>query len=190
MVTIRNERASDARAREALLDIAYGAARYTKPSQRLREGRLPAEGLSFLAVDGEAGAKSRVVGTLRLWAVNAGTGKAALLLGPLAVHPAYRNRGIGALLMQRALAAATLRGHAAVLLVGDAPYYGRFGFSAEKTANLRMPGQYERQRLLGLELRAGALEGAQGRITVAGESGRARVPALLRRERLRVSYAA
>ena len=51
MVTIRNERPADAAAREALLDLAYGAARFTKPSQRLREGRLPADGLSLVALD-------------------------------------------------------------------------------------------------------------------------------------------
>ena len=76
-------------------------------------------------------------------ACRGGTGP-ALLLGPLAVAPDCRKRGIGAALMQRALAAARRRGHGAVLLVGDAPYYGRFGFSAEKTAALRMPGPFER----------------------------------------------
>jgi predicted N-acetyltransferase YhbS len=190
MITIRNERASDAKAREALLDIAYGPIRFSRPSQRLREDRQPVEGLSLVAIDGEPGSKGRMVGTLRLWDINAGTAGGALLLGPLAVDPDYRNRGIGALLMQRGLAAAALRGHAAVLLVGDAPYYGRFGFSAEKTGSLRMTGQYERQRLLGLELKPGALDGAHGRIAATGERKRAFRPQLPRRERLRVSYAA
>jgi GNAT superfamily N-acetyltransferase len=91
MVTIREEKLSDAVAREALLDEAYGSDRFTKTSARLREGRLPAAGLSLVAVD-----HGRLVGTVRLWHVTAGPRRAALLLGPLAVHPQHRNRGIGA----------------------------------------------------------------------------------------------
>ena len=70
--------------------------------------------------------------------------------------------------MQQAIAAARMRGHGAILLVGDAPYYGRFGFSAEKTGLLWMPGSYRQDRLLGLELRAGALDGARGMIGATG----------------------
>lgn len=159
MVKIRRERRADEAAREQLLDAAYGPVRFTKPSQRLREGRNPADGLSFVAV--EAG---RVVGTVRLWTVSAGAGRPALLLGPLAVDPAHRHRGIGSALMRRALDTARRHRHKVVLLVGDASYYGRFGFSAGKTAGLWLPGPYEQHRLLGLELAAGALDGARGLI--------------------------
>jgi predicted N-acetyltransferase YhbS len=67
--------------------------------------------------------------------------------------------------MDHALAAATTQGHRAVILLGDAPYYARFGFSAQKTGELRLPGPFERDRLLGLELREGALDGVSGMIT-------------------------
>jgi predicted N-acetyltransferase YhbS len=164
MVTIREEKIADVAAREALLDQAYGACRFTKTSERLREGRRPAEGLSLVAVE-----RGRVIGTVRLWHVTAGPGRAALLLGPLAVHPDYRNRGIGTTLMRRAIARARLAGHGAVLLVGDAPYYGRFGFSAVQTENLWMPGSFERDRLLGLELKPAALSGARGMIGATGQ---------------------
>ena len=164
MVTIRSERPVDVIARETLLDTAYGPARFTKTSERLREGRRPAEQLSFVAIEG-----GRVVGTVRLWHVWAGAARAALLLGPLAVHPDCRNRGIGSKLVRRALAAARRLGHGAVLLVGDAPFYGRFGFSADKTGALWMPGRYEVDRLLALELEPGALDGARGLIGAAGE---------------------
>ena len=164
MVTIREEKFADVAAREALLDEAYGAARFAKTSQRLREGRLPADGLSLVATD-----RGRIVGTVRLWNVAAGPGRAALLLGPLAVHPACRNRGIGTALMRRAIARARLAGHRAVILVGDAPYYGRFGFSAAPTAELWMPGRFDRDRLLALELRPGALAGARGMIGATGK---------------------
>jgi predicted N-acetyltransferase YhbS len=103
---------------------------------------------------------------VRLWHVNAG-GVPALVLGPLAVDPSCRKLGIGTALVQHALAAAEARGHGAVLLLGDAPYYTRFGFSARKTGELRLPGPFEPDRLLGLELRQGALDGACGMIVPA-----------------------
>jgi predicted N-acetyltransferase YhbS len=154
--SIRRERRTDEAAREHLLDAAYGPVRFQKPSQKLREGREPE--LSFVAVE-----DGRVVGTVRLWPVVAGAGQPALLLGPLAVDPGYRNRGIGSALVRRALRDAR-RTHSAVLLVGDASYYGRFGFSAEKTGGLWLPGPYEAQRLLGHEFVAGSLDGARGLI--------------------------
>jgi predicted N-acetyltransferase YhbS len=92
----------------------------------------------------------------------------ALVLGPLAVDPACRALGVGAALMRHALGAAAARGHGAVILLGDAPYYARFGFSTEATAALALPGPYERDRLLALELRAGALDGASGLIAPTG----------------------
>ena len=91
------------------------------------------------------------------------------MLGPLAVDDAWRGLGIGAALMRRATEAAQRLGHKAVLLVGDAPYYGRFGFTAEKTGGLWMPGPYERDRLLARELLPGALDGARGLINATGE---------------------
>jgi predicted N-acetyltransferase YhbS len=160
--TLRAERGSDIPAREALLDASFGGNRHARTCQRLRNGRAPAEGLAFTAVR-----RGRVVGTVRLWHVNAG-GKPALVLGPLAVDPASRNLGIGAALMRQALAAAKARGHGAVILLGDAPYYARFGFSPEKTGELLLPGPFERNRLLGLELREGALDGAWGMIVSTG----------------------
>ena len=157
MIAIRSEHPADIAAREALLDAAYGPGRFAKPSQRLRERRDPA--LAFVAVE-----HSRIVGTVRLWPVAAGSVGPALLLGPLAVAPGCRRRGIGAALMRRAIRAARLAGHAAVLLVGDAAYYRRFGFSAAKTAALSIAGLAERDRLLALELAAGVLDGARGAI--------------------------
>ena len=163
MVTIREERIADAAAREALLDAAYGAARFSKTSERLREGRCPATGLSLVAVD-----HGQLVGTIQLWNVGAGPERQALLLGPLAVHPDHRNRSIGIALMCRAIARARLAGHGAILLIGDVAYYGRFGFSSALTGELWMPGHYERDRLLALELKPGALTGARGLIGATG----------------------
>jgi predicted N-acetyltransferase YhbS len=163
MITLRHERAADIAAREALLNDAFGETRTRKTSERLREGCLPAEGLSLIAADGR-----RVVGTARLWHVQCASGEAALLLGPVAVTSDCRGRGIGGALVRQAVAEARRRGHGAVMLVGDAPYYGRFGFSAEATAHLRLPGPFERHRLLALELKQGALSGAHGLVRATG----------------------
>jgi predicted N-acetyltransferase YhbS len=159
---IRAERAVDVAAREALLDASFGEDRHGRTCQRLRDGRAPAAGLALSAVR-----EGTLVGTVRLWHVSAGS-RPALILGPLAVEPACREFGIGAALMQQALAAARARGHAAVILLGDAPYYARFGFSPEKTGALVLPGPFERDRLLAIEFQAGALDGAEGMIVPTG----------------------
>jgi predicted N-acetyltransferase YhbS len=96
--------------------------------------------------------------------VEAGSAGGALLLGPIGVLPECQGLGIGTLLMDRALAEASAKGHSAVILVGDAPYYERFGFSSALTAGLNLPGPVERERFQGLELVPGALGGATGMV--------------------------
>jgi predicted N-acetyltransferase YhbS len=162
-MTIRPEGRRDVAAREALLDAAFGDARFAKTAERLREGRLPAKGLSFVAHNGAG-----MIGTMRLWNISAGPNCPALLLGPLAVASHARSQGVGAALVQHALRTAHAAGHAAVLLVGDAPYYGRFGFSADKTGALWLPGPYERERLLACELMPAALDRARGLVSATG----------------------
>ena len=163
MITIREEIASDIPAREALLDRCLGERRTAKSSERLREARLPAAGLSLTAE--RAGV---VLATVRLWHVEA-AGVPALLLGPLAVAPALQGEGLGKAMMREAIWRAACRGHGAVLLVGAAAYYERFGFSSNVAAGLAMPGPVERERFLGLELRAGALDRARGVLVATGE---------------------
>jgi predicted N-acetyltransferase YhbS len=124
-----------------------------------------------------------------LWHVSAG-GARALVLGSLAVDPSCRALGIGTALMDRALAAATARGHRAVVLLGDAPYYARFGFSGLKTGELSLPGPFERDRLLGLELSEGALDGARGLIVPTGTAARHGRPRLSGKARKLAPHAA
>jgi predicted N-acetyltransferase YhbS len=163
MIQIRHERPADIDAREALLDCAFGETRYRKSSERLREDRLPAEGLSFIAADGK-----RVIGTARLWNIACGNNQPALLLGPVAVAEDCRSRGLGGAMVRRAIQAARKLGYATIVLVGDPGYYGRFGFCGDKTGALWMPGPFERHRLLGRELKVGALDGTHGMIAPAG----------------------
>lgn len=167
--TITEETPADVVARENLLDRTMGADRRKKSSEALRRGRVPAEGLALVARD----TRGHVIGTVRLWNVEAGVATGgqpvdALLLGPLAVDCAHEGKGIGAALMRAAIAEAHARGHGAILLVGDAPYYERFGFFAGATQHLLMPGPFARERFLALELKAGWLAGAAGMLTASG----------------------
>jgi predicted N-acetyltransferase YhbS len=162
--SIRPELPSDVAARERLLDKAFGRARLRKTSERLREGRLPAEGLAFTAIDG----CGRLIGTLRLWHIIAGSAGPALLLGPLAVDCRQQGKGLGKAMMEHAINSARVLGHDAILLVGDAPYYSRFGFSVGLTRSLHLPGPVDRARFLGLELTPAALDGAEGLVAASG----------------------
>lgn len=166
-LVVRDERVSDVQAREALLDACFGADRFGKTCERLREGRLASRGLSFTAVDDGA-----LVGTLRLWDVEAGGANnskiRALMLGPLAVAKSHQSLGLGGAMIRKALARAAELRHGAVILVGDAPYYQRFGFERAKVTALQMPGWVDESRFLGLELREGALAGAKGLVRATG----------------------
>jgi predicted N-acetyltransferase YhbS len=165
MMTIREETPPDAPAREALLDACFGEERFRKTCQRLREGRKPAASLSLTLEN----ADNDLIGTVRLWHVSAGPNRPALLLGPIAIDPSLQGLGLGSKLMRAALQGAARLGHKAVLLVGDAPYYERFGFSTGMTERLWLPGPYERERFVGLELEPGALAGARGLVSATGE---------------------
>ncbi|OYU49704.1 MAG: GNAT family N-acetyltransferase [Rhizobiales bacterium PAR1] len=163
MIHIDAEKPQDELVRDALLDRAFGPGRHAKTCQRLRDGREPAEGLSFGAY--HAGV---LVGTLRFWSLQAG-GRDALMLGPLAVEETHRTFGIGATLIRVGLARAAELGHKGVLLVGDEPYYTRFGFSKSPVQGLVMPGPVDRARFLGLEFEPGALAEAQGAVIATGK---------------------
>jgi predicted N-acetyltransferase YhbS len=169
MIQIDREAPGESPAREALLDRCFGRTRWFKTCQRLRRDRLPVEGLSFAAREDGV-----LLGTVRLWHVEAGSAGPALLLGPIAVTPERQGQGIGKALMARALDAAKALGHKAVLLVGDAPYYERFGFSEALTTGLQMPGPVDTARFLGLELVPDALLGAEGAVLATGAPTTAR----------------
>ena len=161
-VTIKFERSGQINARENLLDRVMGQVRFRRASQRIRENRAPA--LSLVAAD----SSGAVIGTVRLWHIKADGLSDALMLGPLAVDPAFQGLGIGGALMRAALSHAAKAAFGAIILVGDPDYYARLGFKAAPAANLAMPGPFERHRLLALELQAGALANAKGLIEPSG----------------------
>jgi predicted N-acetyltransferase YhbS len=155
-LVIRPELQSDAEAIERLHERAFGPGRFARTAFRLREGAGHLLELSFTALVG-----TLLVGSVRMTPVCAGS-VPALMLGPLTVEPAFEGRGIGAALLKRSIDAARDRGHGLVLLVGDEPYYGRFGFKRVPPRALELPGPVDPVRFLALELTDGALEGAKG----------------------------
>jgi predicted N-acetyltransferase YhbS len=163
-LTIRAEIADDALAIERLHERTFGPGRYAKTAYRLREGRDHSLDLSFTARVG-----TLLVGSVRLTPVRIGETK-ALLLGPLTVEPPFRDRGIGQVLIERALAEAKAKGHRLVLLVGDEPYYGKSGFKRVARGRVTMPGPVDPARLLVCELIEGAFEGVSGPIRPEWES--------------------
>jgi predicted N-acetyltransferase YhbS len=158
MITFAQETADDWWEVEALYDLCFAPGRELLSSYRLRDGVPPVEALCWVARD-ETGA---LVGAIRIWPVRVG-GKWALLLGPVAVHPTHQGEGIGGQLIARSLREAEEDKWSRVMLVGDAPYYQRFGF--RKLAGVDMPPPTNPDRVLGLELRRGAWVGVKGRVT-------------------------
>lgn len=163
---LRREEGGDGPAVEALYDLAFGAGRRALSSYRLRQGpSVP--GLGHVVDPGDAAAG--LAGAIRAWPVAVG-GAPALLVGPVAVHPAHQGEGWGAALMDALTSAA--KGWDRALLVGDAPYYARFGFVP--LSGVVMPPPTDPGRVLGLALRDGAWDGLAGVVVPSLASGKAR----------------
>jgi len=157
-LTIRHELPADAAAIERLHERAFGPGRFARTAFRLREGAAPAADLTFASHVG-----TFLVGSVRVTPVSAG-GSPALMLGPLTVDPAFEGRGIGAALMNRSIDAAREAGHDLIMLIGDAPYYARFGFKPIRPGQLVLPGPADPARFLALELVEGVLAQRSGAV--------------------------
>ncbi len=160
MFHLAEETAEDRWEVEALYDLCFAPGREALSSYRLREGVPPVPGLCLLMRD-EHGV---VVAAIRHWPVRVG-GAPALLLGPVAVHPTRQGEGLGGFLIRESLARARALGWTRVMLVGDAPYYGRFGFL--RLDGVVMPPPTNPDRVLGYELVDGAWAGVRGEVTRA-----------------------
>lgn len=169
---ITTELPRHATAIESLLDTAFGPERLSKTAYRLRDGVAPIQDLCLVALGHDDLGNETLRGTIRYWPVSIGGTVPALLLGPIAVDPALQGSGLGSRLIRMTLNKAAAAGHKIVLLVGDAPYYQRFGFTRDLTRTLQFPGPVDMNRFLGLELAAGTLgsvSGMVGRWTGDGE---------------------
>lgn len=163
-LTILPESKDDAEAIERLHERTFGPGRYAKTAYRLREQAAHLVDLSFTARVG-----TLLVGSVWLSPIRIGDSK-ALLLGPLTVEPAFRERGIGQALIARALKEASAKGHRLVILVGDEPYYAKSGFRRIPPGRAVMPGPVDPARLLVAELVPGAFESVSGRVRAEWES--------------------
>ena len=155
MFRLEEERADDWWEVEALYDLCFAPGRTALSSYRLRDGVDPVGPLCLTLRD-DTGALAAVI---RYWPVRVG-GAPALLLGPVAVHPTRLGVGLGAVLIHESLAEARRLGWQRVMLVGDAPYYARFGFT--RLSGVEMPPPTNPDRVLGLDLVPGAWAGIAG----------------------------
>jgi len=154
---IAEETAEDWWEVEALYDLSFAPGRSALSSYRLRDEIAPVSALCLTARDPDG----VLAGAVRNWPVRIGTAE-ALLLGPIAVHPTRQGEGLAALLMWRCIDLAKDLGWARMFLVGDAPYYGRFGF--ERLDNVEMPPPTNPERLLALSLVPDAWAGIRGKV--------------------------
>lgn len=141
---------------EALYDLCFGPGRQALSSYRLREGVAALRNLSYTVRDPDR----ILAGAIRCWPIHI-DGVDAILLGPIAVHPTRQGEGLGSFLIQESLSSARSQGWQRVLLVGDAPYYSRFGF--ELLSGIEMPPPINPSRILGLALDPGAWNGVSGK---------------------------
>ena len=157
MLTLAQETPADWWEVEALYDLCFAPGREALSSYRLRDGADPVDGMSLVARDDGV-----VAGAIRYWPVRVG-GAGALLLGPVAVHPTRQGEGLGGALSRETLAVADGLHWARVMLVGDAPYYSRFGFA--RLTGVQMPPPTNPDRVLGRALIPGAWENVTGKVT-------------------------
>ena len=147
---------------EMLLDLAFAPGRTALSSYQLREGVAEIAELSIIVRD----EYDSVVGAIRYWPVRIGeAGDPALLLGPIAIHPTRQGEGLGALLMMESLERARAMGWRRVVLIGDEPYYRRFGFTREMAGALDFPKPVNLNRLLAKELVEGAMQAVSGMVS-------------------------
>ncbi len=152
------EQAEHADTIEDIAAEAFGPGRFTRAAERVRERSPHDPALSLVAILG-----SEIVGSVRQSRVSIG-GVPVVMLGPLAVRPLFKKRGIGRALMARAAQLAEAAGERAIFLVGDRAYYEPLGYRPLPVGSVRMPGPVDERRILGLELVSGALEGASGAV--------------------------
>jgi predicted N-acetyltransferase YhbS len=158
VIRLERERAEDWWEVEALYDLCFAPGREALSSYRLRDGVAPVAPLCLTARDEDG----TLAAAIRYWPVRVGGATEALLLGPIAVHPTRQGEGLGALLIQDSLARARAGGWERVMLVGDAPYYSRFGF--ERLTGVEMPPPTNPDRVLGIALTEGAWDGITGKV--------------------------
>jgi predicted N-acetyltransferase YhbS len=163
---IRLETEADAPALSELSARAFGPGRFTRTAYRIRETTPPVPALCLTGWLGR-----RLIAGIRFTPLEIGGANGALLLGPLVVDPAFKGQGYGKTLVDKGLTHAREEGYSLVILVGDMPYYGRFGFAPVPFGQITLPGPVDPARLLAFELKPGSLKAARGPVLGAGGKG-------------------
>lgn len=166
-VTTRTVASADLPAIRRLNALVFGPGRFTRTAYRIREGTPETSRFCRVALAGD-----RLIAALRMTEITIGGKPGALLLGPLAVDPEWKGRGYGRQLVAEVLDTTTRAGFSLIVLVGDEPYYGKFGFKRVPAGQIQLPGPVDPARLLAAELIPGALPDARG-LVVAAPIGRA-----------------
>jgi predicted N-acetyltransferase YhbS len=149
---------------EALHEISFGPGRFARTAHRIREASTVPPPIALTAWDGAS-----LVGAIQFTAVTIGGECGAMLLGPLAIAPAYKNMGFGMRLMTDGLAEAARLGARLVILVGDLPYYSRAGFRQIPPGKILLPGPADPARFLAVDLQPGALQHFSGMVAADNE---------------------
>jgi predicted N-acetyltransferase YhbS len=165
-VTLRPLHANDAAIVSALHASVFGPGRFSRTAYRVREQRSES-GLAVSKFCRAAMLGDRLIASVTLTRVQIGTMADCLLLGPLAVHPDFAGQGFGRALVAAGIEAAKTSSINAIILVGDEPYYARFGFKPMAVGQITFPGPVDQKRLLGLELRDGSLNAARGLVSAS-----------------------
>jgi predicted N-acetyltransferase YhbS len=149
---IRPQTPADTAAVDALHEEAFGPGRFARTAYRIREASSVPPQIELTAWH-----EGELAGAILFTAITVGGKRGALLLGPLAIRPAYKSKGAGLKLMKAGLELARQQGYALVMLIGDLPYYSRVGFGVIRPGTIALPGPADPARFLALELRDGAL---------------------------------
>lgn len=161
LLDIRRETPDDVAEVEYLLDTCFAPGRTALSSYRLRDDIEPLRDLCLVARD----ETRALVASIRYWPIRVGeAGGEALLLGPVATHPTRQGEGLGALLIRRSLRLAEQAGWTRVILVGDEPYYRKFGFTREAALKIEYPPPVNPARLLARDLKPGAMAELSGMV--------------------------
>lgn len=161
-IITRPAQRSDCKAIGELHSKIFGPGRFARSAYRVREGSPSREDVSPFCRIACLGPK--IIASITFTDIMIGETEGALLLGPVAVDPDYRGRGIGSNLINEGLKTARSAGRSIVLLVGDEPYYARFGFKSIEGGRIIFPGPLDPTRLLGLSLRKDALLQSSGMV--------------------------
>lgn len=142
----------------------FGPGRFARTAYRIREASIQGPLLSLTAWDGD-----QLAGVIQLTAITIGGQRGAVLLGPIAIAPAYQKRGCGMRLVTDGMKAVAERGYALVILVGDLPYYRKVGFQAVPVGQITLPGPADPARLLACSLQPGTLATYHGLVAADNE---------------------